>query len=88
MSAFRIADIRPVKMDAPKNEKKNDDRQRNVDQKREKAPVHGFLPESAKRVRRSKREAAPAAAVKREKTVRLGPPQAGEVPSRSVSMGS
>ena len=32
---------------------------------------------AAKRVRSSKREAAPAAAVKREKTVRLGPPPSG-----------
>jgi hypothetical protein len=74
-------------MDAPQNEKKkNDDRQRNADQKKEKAPFHGFLPGSAKRVRRSKREAAPAAAVKKgeNRSARTAPKRGKFLPARSV----
>ena len=64
-------------MDAPQNEKKkNDDRQRNADQKKEGAPFHGFPPKRETGAP-FKAEAAPAAAVRKDKTVRLGPPPSG-----------
>ena len=73
-------------MDAPQNEKKkNDDRQRNADQKKEGAPFHGFPPKRETRAP-FKAEAAPAAAVRKDKTVRLGTaPKRGKfLPARSA----